>query len=524
MEKILLFTFLIIPALWCLFVGIAGIVAGGVASWFIINNNLKRKSRNIIKDAEVEAEVIKKEKIFQAKEKFLLLKTEHERIINERNQKAGQSDAVIKQKEVLLAQKMEEAQRKSNELDVIRENLNNQFESVEKRKEELEKYHKQQVEQLEAISGLSAEEAKSQLVGSLKDEASHEAMSLINEIMDEAKMTANREAKKIVIETIQRVATETAVENSVTVFNIDNDELKGRIIGREGRNIRALEASTGVEIIVDDTPEAIVLSAFDPVRREIARLALHQLVSDGRIHPARIEEIVEKTKKQVEEEIIEVGKRTAIDMGVHGLHPELVRLIGKMKYRSSYGQNLLQHSREVANLSAIMASELGLNAKLARRAGLLHDIGKVPDDEPELPHAVLGMKIAERLKEKPEICNAIGAHHDEIQMTTLLAPIVQVCDAISGARPGARREIVEAYIKRLKELESLALSYPGVLKTYAIQAGRELRVIVGAEKVSDKEVESLSYDIAKKIQDEMTYPGQVKITVIRETRAISYAK
>jgi len=513
-----------IPVMWHLISGIAGVLAGGVLSYFIVDLYHRKKSRNIIKDAENEAEVIKKEKILQAKEKFLLLKSEHERIINERNQKVAQREGAIKQKEMMVSQKMEEVQRKSNEIDVIKENLNNQFEQVEKRKEEMEKYHKQQVEQLEAISGLSAEQAKAQLIGSLKEEARHEAMSLVNEIIDEAKMTANRDAKKIVVETVQRVATETAVENSVTVFNIDNDELKGRIIGREGRNIRALEAATGVEIIVDDTPEAIVLSAFDPVRREIARLSLHQLVSDGRIHPARIEEIVEKTKKQVEEEIIEIGKRTSIDLGVHGLHPELVRLIGKMKYRSSYGQNLLQHSREVANLSAVMASELGLNAKMARRAGLLHDIGKVPDDEPELPHAILGMKIAERLKEKPDICNAIGAHHEEIEMTTLLAPIVQVCDAISGARPGARREIVEAYIKRLKELESLALSYPGVLKTYAIQAGRELRVIVGAEKVSDKEVESLSYDIARKIQDEMTYPGQVKITVIRETRAVSYAK
>ena len=515
---------LVIPFVWTLIIAVAGLVAGGVSSYFLIDHNIRKKSRNIITDAEAEAEVIKKEKILQAKEKFLLLKTEHERFINERNQKAAQRESLLKQKEVMLSQKMEEIQRKSNEMDSIRENLNNQFELVEKRKEELDKFHKQQVEQLEAISGLSAEEAKAQLIGSLKEEARHEAISLINEIMDEAKMTANREAKKVIIESIQRVATETAVENSVTVFNIDNDELKGRIIGREGRNIRALEAATGVEIIVDDTPEAIVLSAFDPVRREIARLSLHQLVSDGRIHPARIEEIVEKTKKQVEEEIIEVGKRTTIDMGVHGLHPELIRLIGKMKYRSSYGQNLLQHSREVANLSATMASELGLNAKLAKRAGLLHDIGKVPDDEPELPHAVLGMKMAEKFKEKPEICNAIGAHHEEVEMTTLLAPIVMACDAISGARPGARREIVEAYIKRLKELESLALSYPGVLKTYAIQAGRELRVIVGAEKVSDKEVESLSYDIAKKIQDEMTYPGQVKITVIRETRAVSYAK
>lgn len=515
---------MVMPSWWYLIIGISGIAVGGVAAYLVIEQNKQSKGKNIIRDAEAEAEVIKKEKILQAKEKFFQLKSEHEKMINERNQRVVQKEAELKQKEMLLSQKLEDIQRRNNEIDEVKESLNNQLNIVSKKRDELEKIHKQHIEKLEIVSGLPAAEAKAQLVDSLKIEAQHEAMSLINEIMDEAKMTANRDAKKIVIESIQRVATETAIENSITVFNIDNDELKGRIIGREGRNIRALEASTGVEIIVDDTPEAIVLSAFDPVRREIARLSLHQLVSDGRIHPARIEEVVEKTKKQVEEEIIEVGKRTTIDMGVHGLHPELVRLIGKMKYRSSYGQNLLQHSREVANLSAIMASELGLNAKLARRAGLLHDIGKVPDDEPELPHAVLGMKMAERFKEKPEICNAIGSHHDEVEMTTLLAPIVQVCDAISGARPGARREIVEAYIKRLKELESLALSYPGVLKTYAIQAGRELRVIVGAEKVSDKEVESLSYDIAKKIQDDMTYPGQVKITVIRETRAVSYAK
>jgi ribonuclease Y len=407
---------------------------------------------------------------------------------------------------------------------VIRENLNNQLELLEKKEHEVESLHRQHLEKLETLSGLSAEEAKAQLVESLKNEAKTEAMSYINEIMEEAKLSANKEAKKVVVKTIQRVATETAIENSVTIFHIESDEIKGRIIGREGRNIRALEAATGIEIIVDDTPEAIVLSGFDPVRREIARLALHQLVTDGRIHPARIEEVVEKVRKQVEEEIIETGKRTTIDLGIHGLHPELIRLIGKMKYRSSYGQNLLQHSREVANLCAIMATELGLNAKAAKRAGLLHDIGKVPDDEPELPHAVLGMKLAERFKEKPDICNAIGAHHDEVEMTSLLSPIVQVCDAISGARPGARREVVESYIKRLKTLEELALSYPGVLKTYAIQAGRELRVIVGSDKISDKDSEQLSFDIAKRIQDEMTYPGQIKITVIREMRAISYAK
>jgi ribonuclease Y len=505
-------------------IGIVALIAGSVISILIYQAALKRKSTNIIKEAEAEAEVIKKDKILQAKEKFLQLKSEHEKVINDKNQKILVAENRINQRETLLSTKFEEIQRKNKEIEVIRENLNNQLVLIEKRKEDLDKFHRQQVEQLEAISGLSAEEAKQQLIDSLKDEAKTMAMSYINEIMDEAKMTATRDAKKIVVESIQRVATETAIENSVTVFNIDNDEIKGRIIGREGRNIRALEAATGIEIVVDDTPEAIILSGFDPVRREIARLALHQLVTDGRIHPARIEEVVQKTEKQIEEEIIEAGKRTTIDLGIHGLHPELVRLVGKMKYRSSYGQNLLQHSREVANLCAIMASELGLNAKLAKRAGLLHDIGKVPDDEPEMPHAMLGMKIAEKYKEKPEVCNAIGSHHDEIEMTTLIAPIVQVCDAISGARPGARREVVESYIKRLKELESLALSYPGVNKTYAIQAGRELRVIVGSEKVTDKEAENLSNDLAKKIQDEMTYPGQVKITVIRETRAVSYAK
>ncbi|MDT8401555.1 MAG: ribonuclease Y [Bacteroidales bacterium] len=503
----------------------AGIFAGGaVLSFFLWQILLKRKSEKIVAEAENEAEVIKKEKILQAKEKFLQLKSEHEKYISEKNNKIVQAENRIKQKESSISQKLEETQRKNNDLEAIRENLNNQLEIVEKRGEELSRMHKQQVEQLETISSLSAEEAKNQLIESLREEARTEAMSYINEIMDEARMTANKEAKRIVMMTIQRVATESAIENAVTVFHIESDEIKGRIIGREGRNIRALEAATGVEIIVDDTPEAIVLSAFDPVRREIARLALHQLVSDGRIHPARIEEIVEKTRKQIEEEIVEVGKRTAIDLGIHGLHPELIRLVGKMKYRSSYGQNLLQHSREVANLSAIMASELGLNAKLAKRSGLLHDLGKVPDDEPELPHAVYGMKLAEKYKEKPEVYNAIGAHHDEVEMTSLIAPIVQVCDAISGARPGARREVVELYIKRLKELESVALEYPGVLKTYAIQAGRELRVIVGAEAVSDKEAEAMSNEIARKIQDEMTYPGQVKITVIRETRAVSYAK
>jgi len=510
---------------------ISGLLGGGVLSYFMWDKALKSKKKKIVSEAIAEGEVIKKDKILQAKEKFLQLKSEHEEYINEKSSKVNNFEAKLKQRESSINQRRDELNREikdfessKHEVDVIRENLTNQLELLEKKEHEVESLHRQHLEKLETLSGLSAEEAKAQLVESLKNEAKTEAMSYINEIMEEAKLSANKEAKKVVVKTIQRVATETAIENSVTIFHIESDEIKGRIIGREGRNIRALEAATGIEIIVDDTPEAIVLSGFDPVRREIARLSLHQLVTDGRIHPARIEEVVEKVRKQVEEEIIETGKRTTIDLGIHGLHPELIRLIGKMKYRSSYGQNLLQHSREVANLCAIMATELGLNAKAAKRAGLLHDIGKVPDDEPELPHAVLGMKLAERFKEKPDICNAIGAHHDEVEMTTLLAPIVQVCDAISGARPGARREVVESYIKRLKTLEELALSYPGVLKTYAIQAGRELRVIVGSDKIGDKESEQLSFDIAKRIQDEMTYPGQIKITVIREMRAISYAK
>jgi len=510
---------------------ISGLLGGGVLSYFMWDKALKSKKTKIVSEAVAEGEVIKKDKILQAKEKFLQLKSEHEEYINEKSSKVNNFEAKLKQRETSINQRRDELSREvkdfetsKHEVDVIRENLTNQLELLEKKEHEVENLHRQHLEKLEVLSGLSAEEAKSQLVDSLKNEAKTEAMSYINEIMEEAKLSANKEAKKVVVKTIQRVATETAIENSVTIFHIESDEIKGRIIGREGRNIRALEAATGIEIIVDDTPEAIVLSGFDPVRREIARLALHQLVTDGRIHPARIEEVVEKVRKQVEEEIIETGKRTTIDLGIHGLHPELIRLIGKMKYRSSYGQNLLQHSREVANLCAIMATELGLNAKSAKRAGLLHDIGKVPDDEPELPHAVLGMKLAERFKEKPDICNAIGAHHDEVEMTSLLSPIVQVCDAISGARPGARREVVESYIKRLKTLEELALSYPGVLKTYAIQAGRELRVIVGSDKISDKDSEQLSFDIAKRIQDEMTYPGQIKITVIREMRAISYAK
>lgn len=505
-------------------IGAIALVGGGFLSYFILQRALKGKCEGIIKDAQAEAEVLRKDKILQAKEKFLQLRTEHEKQINAKNAKLLVIENKVKQKETAVNQRVEDFQRKKKEVDSIRENLNVQMELVERKELELEKSKRQQIEQLEKISGLSAEEAKNQIVESLKEEAKTEAMSFVNDIMEDAKMSANMEAKKVVIKTIQRVATETAIENSVTIFHIESDEIKGRIIGREGRNIRALEAATGIEIIVDDTPEAIVLSGFDPVRREIARLALHQLVTDGRIHPARIEEVVNKTRKQIEEEMAETGKRTAIDLGIHGLHPELIRMIGKMKYRSSYGQNLLQHARETANLCAIMATELGLNAKKAKRAGLLHDIGKVPDDEPELPHAILGMKLAEKYKEKPDICNAIGAHHDEIEMTTLIAPIIQACDAISGARPGARREIVESYIKRLKDLENLALSHPGVLKTYAIQAGRELRVIVGSDKISDKEAETLSLDIAQKIQDEMTYPGQVKITVIRETRAINYAK
>ena len=503
---------------------IACFIVGGILSYVLFKYGLKARYDNILKEAETEAEVIKKNKLLEVKEKFLNKKADLEKEVAQRNQKIQQAENKLKQREMVLSQRQEEIQRKKAEADAVRENLEAQLGIVDRKKEELDKLQQQEIEKLETISGLSAEEAKERLVESLKEEAKTQAQSYINDIMDDAKLTASKEAKRIVIQSIQRVATETAIENSVTVFHIESDEIKGRIIGREGRNIRALEAATGVEIVVDDTPEAIVLSAFDPVRREIARLALHQLVTDGRIHPARIEEVVAKVRKQVEEEIIETGKRTTIDLGIHGLHPELIRIIGKMKYRSSYGQNLLQHARETANLCAVMASELGLNPKKARRAGLLHDIGKVPDDEPELPHALLGMKMAEKFKEKPDICNAIGSHHDEIEQTSLLAPIVQVCDAISGARPGARREIVEAYIKRLNDLEQLALSYPGVIKTYAIQAGRELRVIVGADKIDDAETESLSNEIAKRIQDEMTYPGQVKITVIRETRAVSFAK
>lgn len=505
---------------------IAAIAAavGVVVTVVIHRSNAKSRARQIVADAERQALDIKKDKEMEGREEALKITAEAEKAANQRMSKLQSMEAKQKQRELQLNQQQGENARTRNELEAARQTLDEQYQAVERKEAELEQEKASVRQTLEHISGLSSEEAKEKLIQSLKDEAKTAAAAYINDIMDEAKMTANKEAKRIIIQSIQRTATETAIENSVTVFHIDSDEIKGRIIGREGRNIRALEAATGIEIIVDDTPEAIVLSGFDPVRREVARLALHQLVSDGRIHPARIEEVVAKVRKQVEEEIIETGKRTAIDLGIHGLHPDLIRLVGKMKYRSSYGQNLLQHSRETANLCAVMASELGLNPKKARRAGLLHDIGKVPDEEPELPHALLGMKLAEKYKEKPEICNAIGAHHDEIEQTTLLAPIVQVCDAISGARPGARREIVEAYIKRLKDLEQLALSYPGVIKTYAIQAGRELRVIVGADKIDDAETEKLSAEIARRIQDELTYPGQVKITLIRETRSVSFAK
>ena len=496
------------------------LLLGALISYLIFRLN----SKGILRKAEEEAEVIKKNKIIEAKEKFIALKLEHENQVRQAEQKLHQQEQRQQQREQQLNQKQGEVQRAQNELNTQRQNLENQQKAIEHKTQEIERLQQKAEQQLEQISGLSAEEAKKQLVDALKDEAKTAAMAYINDTMDEARLTANKEAKKIIIQSIQRIASETTVENAVTVFHIDNDEVKGRIIGREGRNIRALEAATGVEIVVDDTPEAITLSAFDPVRREIARLSLHQLVQDGRIHPARIEEVVAKVTKQVEEEIIETGKRTTIDLGIHGLHPELVRLVGKMKYRSSYGQNLLMHARETANLCAAMAAELGLNVKKARRAGLLHDIGKVSDEDMEMPHAQLGMKLCEKYGEKPDICNAVGAHHEECEMESIIAPIVLACDAISGARPGARREIVEAYVKRLNDLENIAMSYPGVTKTYALQAGRELRVIVGADKLSDKETELLSFDIAKRIQDEMTYPGQIRITVIRETRAVSYAK
>ena len=507
---------------------IIGIGAGAIIASLVVialrKKGENKKNEQMLEDAKAEGEVIRKEKILQAKEKFLQLKEEHEKVISERERKIADMENRIKQKKESVSKQIEEVKRKEIDINRVKENLSKQLEIGEKKENDLESYNRMQVEQLETISGLKEEEAKAQLVEALKAEAKTEALSHIKDIVDEAKINANKEARKIVVQTIQRVATEQAIENSVSIFNIESDEIKGRIIGREGRNIRAMEAATGVEIIVDDTPEAIILSCFDPVRREIARLSLHQLVTDGRIHPARIEEVVRKTKKQLEEEIIEVGKRTTIDLGIHGLHPELIRMVGRMKYRSSYGQNLLQHSREVANLCATMASELGLNAKLAKRAGLLHDIGKVPDDEPELPHAVLGMKIAEKYNEKPDVCNAIGAHHDEVEMTSIISPIVQVCDAVSGARPGARREVMEQYINRIKDLENIGMTYPGVEQAYAIQAGRELRVIVESGKVSDAEADTMSFNLAEKIQTEMTYPGQVKVTVIREKRAVNYAK
>ncbi len=503
---------------------LTGLGLGALLAATLLRKALTKKSELLLEEAKEKAEVIKKEKILQAKEKFIQLKADHEKMIAEKNREMQKAENRLQNKEQQFAQRMEEYQRKQKELNALRQNLNTQLDILNKRQEELDKTQDAQVKQLEKLSGLSANEAKEQLIELMKDEATSEAMVLVKDITEEAKLTANMAAKKIVVETIQRTAAEHAIENTVTVFNIESDEIKGRIIGREGRNIRALEALTGVEIIIDDSPDAILLSGFDPVRREIARISLQKLVTDGRIHPARIEEVVKKTEKQIEQEILETGKRTVIDLGIHNLHAELVKMIGRMKYRSSYGQNLLQHSIEVAKLSATMASELGLNTKIAKRAGLLHDIGKIAENAEELPHAILGMKIAEKFKEKPDVCNAIGAHHDEIEMETLIAPIVQVCDAISGARPGARREVVEAYIQRLKKLEEMALNYPGVVKTYAIQAGRELRVIVGADKVTDADADRLAYDLSRKIQTEMTYPGQIKITVIRETRAVSYAK
>ena len=504
--------------------GLISALAGFGLAVLFLRKQGDGKVAKMLAEAEKEGEQIKKDKILQAKEKFLELKSEHEQVINERNQKLEAREKKFQEKEDKLKQRIEENGRNFKDLKSKQSNLDKRFDLLERRTKEVEQMHKKQVEQLEVISGLSAEEAKKQLVDALKDEAKSQAIAVIQEQVEEAKLTANKEAKKIVLQTIQRVGVEHSIENSVSVFNIESDDIKGRVIGREGRNIRALEAATGVEIIVDDTPEAIILSCFDPVRREIARLSLHKLVTDGRMHPARIEEVVKKTSKELEDEIIETGKRTAIDLGIHNLHPELVRMVGRMKYRSSYGQNLLQHSREVANLCAIMASELGLNPKAAKRAGLLHDIGKVPDEESELPHAILGMKLCEKYGEKPDVCNAVGAHHDEVEMNTLMSPIIQVCDGISGARPGARRQIVDSYIKRLKELEELALAYPGVSKSYAIQAGRELRVVVDCDKVDDNSATQLSYDISQKIQSEMTYPGQVKVTVIRETRAVNYAR
>lgn len=503
---------------------LAGVLVGGGIAWFVFNNVLNKKKENILAEAAKEGETIKEKRILQAKEKFLELKSLHENEVRERNKKIQATEDKLKNRERELSQQLENTKRKDKELDTQKENLNKLSELTQKKQHDLDKAHQKAVGLLEDISKMTADQAKASLMEQLKEDARNAVASQIQGIVDEAKLKANQEAKKIVIQTIQRTAVEHAVENSVSVFNIENDEIKGRIIGREGRNIRALEAATGVEIIVDDTPEAIVLSCFDPVRREIARLSLHQLVTDGRIHPARIEEVVAKVTKNINEEIIEVGKRTCVELGIHGLHSELTRMVGRMKYRSSYGQNLLQHSREVANLCATMASELGLNPKTAKRAGLLHDIGKVPDDESELPHAILGMKLAEKYGEKPDVCNAIGAHHDEVEMKTLFAPIIQVCDAISGARPGARREVVEAYIQRLRDLENLALEYPGVSKSFAIQAGRELRVMVEADRVSDEQADALAINLASRIETEMTYPGQVRVTVIREKRAVGVAR
>jgi len=516
---------------------VGGIVLGVILGYIVAKSleksnasklikNAKSEADSIIKQANSEGESIKKDKILQAKEKFIELKSEHEKVILSRDKKMAEAEKRTRDKESQVSNELSKSKKANQALEAKIKDYDFRLDFLEKKKVELEKAHKSQIQQLEVISGLSAEDAKAQLVESLKGEAKTDAMAFIQDRIEEAKLTAQQEAKKIIINTIQRIGTEEAIDNCVSVFNIESDDVKGRIIGREGRNIRAIEAATGVEIIVDDTPEAIILSCFDSVRREVARLSLHKLVTDGRIHPARIEEVVKKTQKQIEQEIIEVGKRTVIDLGIHGLHPELIKLVGRMKYRSSYGQNLLQHSREVAKLCGVMAAELGLNPKLAKRAGLLHDIGKVPDSEADIetPHAILGMQWAEKYGEKPEVCNAIGAHHDEIEMTTLLSPIIQVCDAISGARPGARRQVLDSYIQRLKDLEDVAFGFTGVNKAYAIQAGRELRVIVESEKVSDDQAANLSFEISQKIQTDMTYPGQVKVTVIRETRAVNIAK
>jgi len=512
-------------------IGIVALIIGAGIAFVILSKKNSSKANSVLADARKEAEQIKKEKLLQAKEKFIELKSEHEKVINKKNneindihQKAKQKESTLNQKENTLNQKLSEVNKKDAEFKNLRSDIDLQKSVLAKKQLELDKSHKIQVEQLEQISNLSAEDAKSQLIDTLKNEAKTEALEIVQNTIEDAKLTAKQEAKKIVIQTIQRIATEEAIENAVSVFNIDNDAVKGRIIGREGRNIRAIEAATGVDIVVDDTPGAIVLSCFDSVRREVARLSLHKLVTDGRIHPARIEEVVKKTRNEIDDEIIQIGKKTTIDLGIHGLHPELIKMVGRMRYRSSYGQNLLQHSRETANMCATMAAELGLNTKYAKRAGLLHDIGKVSPDDAETPHAIIGMKLAEKYGEKPEVCNAIGAHHDEVEMTNLISPLVQVCDGVSGARPGARRAMADQYIKRIKELEETAISYPGVLKSYAIQAGRELRVVVESEKVTDDEATKLAFQISDKIQNEMTYPGQVKVTVIRETRAISYAK